>query len=181
MIRSSLSVLLLLIFIYTQVGYFVFSKVERYQIRKKVKRKIAHQLDELELTKLTFDLTSKEYQSLEWEHEHEFKYKNEMYDVVKKTVQNNRIDLYCIEDNEENILNKKLENLIEIFLNHRPQKDSIPILKKLIKNFYLKDLFRRDVPYFHAENTNEFELIQAYSDLVFIEIPVPPPEYSIFS
>ena len=48
--------------------------------------------------------SKKEAEQLEWEEEMEFNYKGEMYDVVEKKVEGNRVTVRCIPDTKEDAL-----------------------------------------------------------------------------
>jgi hypothetical protein len=47
-----------------------------------------------------------------WIHSREFRYKGEMYDVVKKEENNNKLFLYCINDKKEKRLEKEFEKRV---------------------------------------------------------------------
>lgn len=48
---------------------------------------------------------------LRWEHDHEFSYQGEMYDVVEKTIRGDSVFYHCWWDKEETAVNKKLDRL----------------------------------------------------------------------
>jgi len=58
-------------------------------------------LDESQLTKISFSLT-KEFRNIVWTREgEEFKYNDQMYDVVKTEINSGVVTYYCLTDNNE--------------------------------------------------------------------------------
>lgn len=49
---------------------------------------------------------------LHWEHDREFEYNNQMYDVVEKIVSKDSTELWCWWDYKETKLNKQLQGLL---------------------------------------------------------------------
>ena len=77
-------------------------------------------IDQEELTLLRFATENVE-NVLRWEHDGEFEYKGEMYDVVKREVRDDSSYFWCWWDHEETALNKKLQEWVCAILG-APQK-----------------------------------------------------------
>lgn len=75
--------------------------------------------EELVMLKFTKTEISKE---LRWEHEKEFEYKKEMYDVIRTEVCGDTTIYFCWMDNEETLLNQKLTNWLVEFCQHNQQR-----------------------------------------------------------
>jgi hypothetical protein len=77
---------------------------------------------------------------VEWEHSKEFKYKNEMYDIVYTQIEGDSIHYWCWWDHEETILNQSLDELVSLFLgtDHSRKNSQLRLL-----DFY-KSLFYSD-------------------------------------
>ena len=67
-----------------------------------MKASLRNQKDNKDVIELSF--SGKESEQLEWEEEMEFNYKGEMYDVVDKQVEGNRVTVRCIADTKEDSL-----------------------------------------------------------------------------
>lgn len=53
---------------------------------------------------ITFSFNKNEYGEISWENEREFEYKNEMYDVIDKKKEDDRMVIRCISDEKETAL-----------------------------------------------------------------------------
>lgn len=103
---------------------------------------------------------------------HEFRLNGSIYDIVKETEKDSFIYLYCINDEKEDLLEKKLQKVEEAagskaegasdFSNYDPQ------LSEAI--FYLT-FNRADTDYSQIKNHNEISYYQVRRD-----IPTPPPK-----
>lgn len=80
------------------------------EIRREVQQRIEEECEQGELVLLSF--TRNEAGSLlRWEHDHEFCYQGEMYDVVEKTTRGDSVFYRCWWDKKETAVNKKLDRL----------------------------------------------------------------------
>lgn len=117
-------------------GTFVWLQYQKKLIKKEVKTKLIADMD---LRLLSVIKVNKEdaKQQLKWEHQHEFEYKGQMYDVVKIEYEGDHIIYWCWHDQKESKLNKKLVQLIAQAVNHNPQnKKQQQQLIDFLKTFF---------------------------------------------
>ncbi|MEZ4937004.1 MAG: hypothetical protein R2799_05370 [Crocinitomicaceae bacterium] len=135
LLSSSLAFALFLPLIFMSVWF----PIQKYKIRKQVKKEIIQGIDKEELVKirLSFEEFVKE---LEWEHSKEFEYKGQMYDIVSAEFDGEHIIFYCWPDNEETVLNQQLTAALEDLLggNQERNKNKRSYLK-ILKSLYLED------------------------------------------
>ena len=102
------SSILLLLFLYNIIGYYVVFFWEQCEVKEEMKYWITNSTSENNLTEFVFD--KKDFYSLQWTEEDEFRYNGNMYDVVKTRVnQNGTITIVCISDKKEKELFTQLE------------------------------------------------------------------------
>lgn len=92
------------------IGVFMLFKAKQSQIRQDVKMQIKAGVPESELTVFTFD--SEKIASLRWVDDHEFVYRGQMYDVVKKAKSGDKTTYFCLADHEETKLFTNLNKLV---------------------------------------------------------------------
>lgn len=109
-----------------------------------------------------------------WIHEREFKYKGEMYDIVKKDEINNQLFLYCINDVKEKMLEEEFAKKIhdnsknskrQQIANHLNIVLSEPAQEEKINFAHFYELSFNS---FYPDNYNSFQQ----------DIPSPPPRIS---
>ena len=107
----SISILALLL-IFQSLGSHVLFHVQRQQIRKEIKHRLKNEIDLAQLH--IFKVKGQIYASnmLRWLSEEEFRYKNMFYDVVKTRQVGDDLYLFCVADNQEEILFANLSNLV---------------------------------------------------------------------
>ncbi len=85
--------------------------IQKWRIKKEVKAKLIQGLDKSELTHFTFSKSQIETE-LDWEHDREFEYKGEMYDVIERHEKGDSIEFLCWHDRAETELNQRLRMLV---------------------------------------------------------------------
>lgn len=117
-------------------------------------------------------ITLTENKNLQRIDDHEVRYKNNMYDIVKEVEKDGTLYIYCISDKKEDGL---FNILYKINKNDNPKEQSKTLFNNnnLIKNYILKDN-----KVFHFQN--KIERILYYPIIVYNspvkEIILPPPE-----
>ncbi|MBI2269635.1 MAG: hypothetical protein HYU69_04670 [Bacteroidetes bacterium] len=98
--RRVFSCLFLILFLYNIVGYYPVFLYFQSQVKDEVYQKIKNPVPQNDLTVFVFD--GDEYKSLEWVERNEFRYKGNLYDVVrKKTDGNGNIVVEVLNDKKE--------------------------------------------------------------------------------
>lgn len=133
--KKIIIILILLPFLYFNIGYFPFFLIKQQIIKNEIEQKIKNDIPSSELTELIFDKTT--YNSLKRTDENEFSYNDHMYDIVRiKTDKNNNIHLFCIDDKKESLLMSQLYEQTKT--NEKNQQNSEELFFKLFSKDYLK-------------------------------------------
>ena len=169
------SVFLLLIFAYNLTGHYFIFEAQQYHIKKEVKRKIKNSVSENELIILSFHPSSKEYNTIEWMGNHEFRYKGQMYDIVRQSIHaDGTIKYYCINDKQEKELFANLDEHIKNHINDNEtsEKNSKNISKKLTKEYFFQHL---KSSFFTTNKSIVFKYLNFSSNKGIEDILTPPP------
>jgi hypothetical protein len=126
---------LIFLFIWQLVGSHLFFQVERFHIRKDIKKAIKHSLPDKSYKE--FNFTFKEFNQLAWINDHEFKMDGRMYDVVKKKKNNIGYSVSCIDDVQETVLFAKLDEATASNMHNQPEKSPFKSFMKMFKTSFI--------------------------------------------
>lgn len=108
------------------MGGFIAFELSKKQVKQSIKLKLKAGVPKNEL--ITFNITSKQYKSLQWvKKDKEFKLGNDMFDVVTRTEEKGQITIVCINDKQETELFKQLDQLVNLNMGNAK---NIPKSKK---------------------------------------------------
>ena len=130
------SFLFLIVFIWQLAGFFIYFEIERYHLRKDIKRAIKYSLPQNEFKQ--FNFTNAEFKELTWINDHEFKMNGRLYDVVKKNKSNVGFSVSCIDDIQETVLFAQLDEATVSNLNNQPEKAPLKSFIKLLKLAFIE-------------------------------------------
>lgn len=173
--KSTISLFLLIIFLFNTMGYVVVFKISQNQIRKEVKREIKMKLKESELQTIVFNKS--ELSTINWvKSDKEFIHHDELFDIVRISETARTITYYCINDKQEKQLFANLDEHVNKHISNT--KSSKKNTLKLVDNNY------KILPSSLIEPINFYRIINhqtAYNTiLVSTNIPslTPPPDFS---
>jgi len=169
-----ISILALLFCFLAPIGFtYVVLKMRQHKVKEQVKREIIKGIDKGELLELTFSLKTSE--SLDWEHEREFEYLGQSYDVVEKKIEGDSITYSVWWDKVETKIKNQLTLLVsKAMSNDKPQKENQQRLDHFFKSLY------SSTDYWQSENLiiraklKSSEVFSKYMSLMMAP-PVPPP------
>ncbi len=101
----------MVLFIAPFYGTYLYLSIQQKVIQEAVQRKLEEGIPENELVKLTFS-TSEINKVLRWEHEKEFEYNGQMYDVVEVTDVGDSLQYLCWWDKAETATKKNKQDLL---------------------------------------------------------------------
>ena len=105
-LRKVISILFLVIIFSSEIGYYFFYTLQQYQLKSQARKELLSNVSLFMLEKIDLE---KNIRSIEWEEEgKEFYLKGQFYDVKKTVTENGKTILYCINDEKEEQLVKKL-------------------------------------------------------------------------
>lgn len=149
--------------------------MEKYRIRKEVKRQIIAGIDKNELVLLTFSRAAINT-DLRWEHAREFEYRGEMYDIVETNETGDSISYWCWWDHRETALNKSLDKLTQSACGQSPgSKEKQQRLQDFVRSLIC---IESDLP--HFPQSTPASATHYYIDLCkpvdAHAPPAPPPD-----
>jgi hypothetical protein len=177
-VKRLFSFLFLIVFIWQLAGFFIYFEIERYHVRKYIKRAIKQSLPQNQYKQ--FNFTNEEFKDLTWINEHEFKMNGRLYDVVKKNKSNVVFSVSCIDDIQETVLFAQLDEATVSNLNNQPEKAPLKSFVKVFKLAFIEpdnrflglvnfETTNEDNQFFYQTLFSEFKkqkLIQPPQDLV---------------
>jgi hypothetical protein len=93
--------------------------LQKHAIKEGVEARLRQGMEAADLTVLAFS-KKEAAQVLEWEHEREFEYQGEMYDVVQTESRGDSLFYTCFHDHAETALNRQLDQWLAQWLRHSP-------------------------------------------------------------
>lgn len=175
--NSLLSISLVSILILPFLGTYGWLSYQKYLIKEEVKERLISGIEPSELVQLTF--TIEESQSLlNWEHEREFEYNDQMYDIVDVDTVGNEIVYSCWWDHAETAINIELKKLLTVALeSNQKHKQQQQTLVKTIQFEYVKTELFFDL------NTSICNVVPAFFysfsfTSISLNLDNPPPQIS---
>lgn len=172
--KKALSIITILCFIIPAISVYIFLLAEKENIKKINREKVLTENNFNNWIKI--ELTEEEAQELiEWENDHEFEYKHNMYDVVKKEKSGEHLIYWCYQDEEESFVNEQIGELFSYLSGtHSTRPETRHLLEKIFKKLYCstqgeKTLFL--VFTFLSRTTTQL----GYCSDLSSEVPTPPP------
>jgi hypothetical protein len=175
--KKLLVISIAILFLYNTVGYLIVFKSFQYGIKEEIKSRIKNNLADKDIVLVKFPLNpDKEQQKLfNWKEDNEFTYNGNMYDVVRKSIVNDTIYYYCINDTKEK----------DLFGNLDIQVDQNMASNALANN--LVKLFKLSVDQSYIFNFSKEAIIQSSKATVSIfilpcyiqvqsDVEIQPPE-----
>lgn len=115
----------MVLFIAPFYGTYLYLSLQQKVIQEAVQRKLEEGIPENELVKLTF--FKKEIPKLlKWEHDKEFEYNGQMYDVVKVTDVGDSLQYLCWWDKAETATKKNKQKLLHARMDTSNSEKLIP-------------------------------------------------------
>ena len=151
-VKRLFSFLFLIVFIWQLAGFFIYFEIERYHVRKDIKRAIKHSLPQNQYKQ--FNFTNEEFKELTWINDHEFKMNERLYDVVKKNKNEFGYSVSCIDDIQETVLFAELDEATVSNLNNQPEKAPLKSFVKVFKLAFIEP-DNRFLGLVNFETTNE--------------------------
>ncbi len=174
--RAFLSLVILSAFFLPFGATYLGLHIQKWRIKKEVKAKLIQGLDKSELTHFTFSKSQIETE-LDWEHDREFEYKGEMYDVIERHEKGDSIEFLCWHDKAETELNQRLQRLVAKATHgshehHTRETQYFQFLKSLAVEF---------VPQLHlslSESQRQFASHITQYELILLDEKLKPPRFS---
>jgi hypothetical protein len=147
-------------------GTYIWLRCQKHQLKEWVKSQILTQVDKNDLISLTFS-SFEAASELHWEHDKEFEYKGQMYDIVESKTNGDTITYICWWDHHETALNIQLTKLVDAGI------DKDPLSQR--KQEKLKDFFKSI--YFGSPQIISFSELRNVLSSYFFLCPMNTIEY----
>jgi hypothetical protein len=110
--KKIFSISLILVLLYSVLGFYLNFKIEQFWIKEEIEQRIIKHLPEKDLTLIK--ISSANSEKIHWtEESSEFRYDGEMYDVVKTRSANDTTYYYCYNDEKESKLMTCVDKLVK--------------------------------------------------------------------
>jgi hypothetical protein len=178
-VRKNIAILLFVCLVVPFLGTYTWLQYKKHETKEMVKRQILTQVDKKEL--VTIKLTHAEAKTeLRWEHDSEFEYKGQMYDIVETQTNGDSISYICWWDHAETALNVQLHEIVEKTFGNDPQNNQKQDeLKDFYKSLYFAPYptphFSLPIIYCQYKKQSCFYLEPIYLSLYHTPLS-PPPE-----
>lgn len=161
------------------LGTYTWLQYKKHETKEMVKRQILTHVDKKELVTLTFS-TAETTTELHWEHDSEFEYKGQMYDIVETETNGDSISYICWWDLAETALNTQLHEIVEKTFgndpqNHKNQEKLTDFYKSLYFASNSTHNFLLPILCFQYKKSSCFYLEPLYLSLYHTPLS-PPPE-----
>lgn len=176
--KKLLSIIILILFVYNTIGFlaihpFIALYLKHLGLEQTEDVSKVEMIELIVLNKEDILLRKENYERIDAK---EFRYNNEMYDIVKEIENDSNLYLYCINDKREKSLFSELFKKIDDNIANKKQRNSS-------KNIF-KQLISEAVNYLSEKPANASNLIykiisdRNYSP-VWKEVITPPPQQII--
>jgi hypothetical protein len=165
--KKFLSFFIVSVFLFNIGGYYLWYRLEQHCIQKEIQNKIREGMNDNAITLII--LPADDETGICWiKPNKEFRYKSEMYDVIKIQSKQHKKFYYCINDTKEKHL------ITEFNKTHNAKK----ALEKKIKRIFTYNLFINCFSI--LKNQNSFNLTFTTINFLYnsnlVEIHSPPPK-----
>jgi hypothetical protein len=168
--KKFFSISLILVLLYSVLGFYLNFKIEQFWIKEEIEQRIINHLPEKDLTLIK--ISSANSEKIHWTEEgKEFKFDDEMYDVVKTRSANDTTYYYCFNDEKENKLMYFVDKLVKEQTTGNSKSRSIQ--KKQVITYFFQQIL-------HTQFINEKSI--CYLDFssnykpIIKEVLSPPPK-----
>jgi len=130
---------MLILFSYNFIGAGFVYNFWLWSIREGVEEKLEKEYeDEETLIRVPLEWADNPPEEFKWHDDHEFQYRGEMYDIIRKEVHDDEMWYYCHHDRAETELLNKLSAYVSNYLQQDPKERQNKLLLKILwdKTFF---------------------------------------------
>lgn len=135
----AITIILLPLILFHSEFEIILHKGLEAKYKREIRKMIKAGVPEDQLVSFVFprDIREKTLPEFKWTKSNEFRYKGEMYDIVKEEILNDSIVYRCIHDVKESGLFKRWESYLDEYISKNPDKKSelITILETFNKYY----------------------------------------------
>jgi hypothetical protein len=177
-LKRIISIFIVLLIVFNTGGYFfIYFQLESY-FKQIAFNRINEflPLEELQLIKIAKSSTEFSNSDIyDRKNEKEFSYYGNMYDIFKEDITNDTLFLYCVSDENEDIIH----NAFASYINEKKNDNKSTAVINIIKIFITIALppydTNTDLVYSYKKNINLLQI--SYQNFI-VDVPSPPPRFS---
>lgn len=181
MLKKYTGILLLMVFSYSFIGAGFVYNLWLYNIKKEVKEGLKATFGEEEAVVIKVPASWEEDppENFEWHEEHEFRYRGQMYDIIRKEYHGDQVWYYSYWDKAETELLNNLSEYVSVYLMQEPDRQKKESTFKLfLTKIFLLPQYLMNFELLPGLEKISFTLYQFPT--VCLDIDLPPPK-SLFS
>ena len=177
-IKEIISICMLFLLVSHGVVQFVIFKIFQAKYRSDIVEMMINDITETDLVLLKFEIThfNASLHNIHWIKDDEFRFENKMYDIIKKEIKSDFVNLYCIYDENETELYSILTKYSQKLIANDPDKgDELNGLNMSLSQYYSKPT---EIDYQQYISVDEKYLAPFYPDPLEGEYfsSTPPPQ-----
>ena len=172
-LKAFVSIVILSAFCLPFCATYLGLQIQKWRVKHEVKAKLIQEIDQSELAHFTFSKSQIETE-LHWEHDREFEYNGEMYDVIDTHEKGDSVEVVCWHDKAETELNQRLQTLITKALHNSPEHRT----RESLYYQFLKSLAIESLPQLHlslSESEREFFSHATHYGFMLLDEEIKPP------
>tara|TARA_R110001599_G_scaffold114638_1_gene280667 strand:- start:26202 stop:26735 length:534 start_codon:yes stop_codon:yes gene_type:complete len=173
-LKATIAIILLALLTLPFGGTYLFLEMEKAKAKQHAALAIANEENPVEMVHLAFTAAQMKT-DLRWEHDGEFEYKDQMYDIISREVKGDTTYFYAYWDKLESLVNHRLNELITLhFGGKSDQQDDSQLVVSLVKALYVQPS-APSTTFFQTQVSTEFLEIEMIYDPRSQGIDGPPP------
>jgi hypothetical protein len=154
-------------------------KAYEIKYKKEVKQLIKAGIPKDELVKFSFhkNIFDEGIKNFKWMKKNEFRYKNEMFDIISSELKGDSIYFFCYRDVKESGLFAKLDDYVNRYLHDNPEKEKeLQTILVSLNAFYLTDeVIFNDYSFPYENEYLSYYILLTPQEYYSINIPPPKP------
>jgi hypothetical protein len=177
--KRALTIILLLTFTFNFLGAGFVYNVWLFSVKKNVEHKLHSKYEEeIVIIKIPKKWEQDPPADFEWHDDREFRYRGQMYDVVRKEVHNDKIWYFSYWDKAETEVLNNLSKYVSNYLQNNPDEQQKNTFLKtyLDHSFLISAMESPAVPIFEVEDSPPENMKMQN---IFLDIDSPPPQKSM--
>lgn len=170
-----LAILLLLVLLIPLAGGHLLFKLRQWQIKEQIEERMKSGIpqEELVLVKIPDKWEEDGHPRFQRIEDHEFRYNKQMYDIVESEQQGDTTFYYCIQDDLETALYKKLAERTDRKMQHDPaSQQQREHLTKLLTHLYFAE---QPLYLFYQQSFDNSQSHYSFTCKIWQEAPPSPP------
>lgn len=163
-------------FLFQVFGYHLVFQYRKFDLKKSAKRMLRRRIDPALTETFSFPLLAGDKEEMPvWVDQFEFRYHDQLFDVIEKKVVGDRLVIRCLNDIKEKQLIDHYKMLAQQDFNQKSKKRSLFMLKMLGKALTSSAITFNTEPVYQAILHSDSRPYSLSS--IFTKVLTPPPRF----